>query len=102
MTERITAEQARAWLDSSVASDIHTIQLEQRLYPDELSRHRLMSDVIAVAKGIRYVQNVAAVVGPDDGNDTNGMEVEGANGMEVEDADGTEVEGANGTEDDGA
>lgn len=43
-------------------ADLQTIQFEQRRYPDGLSRNELMGDVIAIAKGMRHVQNVVAVV----------------------------------------
>lgn len=50
-------------------ADLQTIQFEQRRYPDGLSRHELMSDVIAIAKGMRHVQNVVAVVRETTGGD---------------------------------
>lgn len=43
-------------------ADVHTIQFEQRIYGDGLSQHRLMHDVMAIAKGMRYVQNMVAVI----------------------------------------
>lgn len=43
-------------------ADLQTIQLEQRRYPDGTSQHLLMKDVIAMAKGMRHVQNVVSVV----------------------------------------
>ncbi|HMB49273.1 hypothetical protein [Natronoarchaeum rubrum] len=62
-------------------SDLRTIQFEQRRYPDGLSRDRLMGDVIAIAKGMRHVQNVVAVVRETTGD--GGGEASGDNGEET-------------------
>jgi hypothetical protein len=53
-------------------ADLQTIQFEQRRYPDGTSQDLLMNDVITIAKGMRHVQNVVAVV-----RETTGGEIEG-------------------------
>lgn len=40
--------------------EAETLQMEHRLYPDEASQQALMDSVMAVATGMRYVQNVIA------------------------------------------
>lgn len=41
-----------------------TLQLEHRIYPDEASQQALMDSVMAIATGMRFVQNVLAVTHP--------------------------------------
>jgi hypothetical protein len=41
-----------------------TLQIEHRLYPDEVDQQDLMDSVMAVATGMRYVQNVLAATHP--------------------------------------
>jgi hypothetical protein len=41
-----------------------TLQLEHRLYPDEACQQSLMDSVMAIATGMRYVQNVVAASRP--------------------------------------
>jgi hypothetical protein len=45
--------------------DARTLQIEHRLYPDEVDQQALMDSLMAVATGMRYVQNVVGAVGPD-------------------------------------
>ena len=42
--------------------DVRNIHLEHRIYPDGLTRHRLMRGVIDVAKAMRYIQNTVTVL----------------------------------------
>ena len=45
--------------------DAETLQMEHRIYPDEATQQALMDSVMAIATGMRYVQNVlAATPGP--------------------------------------
>ena len=57
--------------------DLQTIQFEQRRYPDGTSQDLLMNDVITIAKGMRHVQNVVAVVRETTDGGTNGEEGSG-------------------------
>ena len=41
-----------------------TLQMEHRLYPDEATQQALMDSVMAIATGMRYVQNVMAATHP--------------------------------------
>ena len=41
-----------------------TLQMEHRIYPDEATQQALMDSVMAIATGMRYVQNVLAVTHP--------------------------------------
>lgn len=41
-----------------------TLQLEHRIYPDEATQQALMDSVMAIATGMRFVQNVLAVTRP--------------------------------------
>lgn len=40
--------------------DAEALQMEHRIYPDEATQQALMDSVMAVATGMRYVQNVPA------------------------------------------
>ena len=42
-----------------------TLQIEHRIYPDEATQQALMDSVLAVATGMRYVQNLLAATHPD-------------------------------------
>jgi hypothetical protein len=42
-----------------------TLQLEHRIYPDEATQQALMDSVMAIATGMRYVQNVVSATHPD-------------------------------------
>ena len=59
-----------------------TLQIEHRLYPDEADQQALMDSVMAIATGMRYVQNVLAATHPgvpaegDDGDDGDDAAVE--------------------------
>ena len=67
--------------------NVHTIQIEHRLYPDALSQHQLMTSVIAIAKGMRYIQNTVTIV-----RESVSGAVDGENGAfeERDGGDGTE------------
>lgn len=43
---------------------VETLQLAHRLYPDEASQQALLDGVMAIATGMRYVQNVVAASRP--------------------------------------
>jgi hypothetical protein len=46
--------------------DAERLQFEHRIYPDEASQQALMDSLMAIATGMRFVQNVVAATRPDD------------------------------------
>jgi hypothetical protein len=57
--------------------DAETLQIEHRLYPDEVTQQALMDSLMAIATGMRYVQNVVGAVqsetsGEDESRDGDG------------------------------
>ena len=57
--------------------DAEALQMEHRIYPDEATQQALMDSVMAVATGMRYVQNVLAAT-DDRGGEPEEVDVEGA------------------------
>ena len=56
--------------------DAEALQMEHRIYPDEASQQALMDSVMALATGMRYVQNVLAAT-DDAGEAPEEIDVEG-------------------------
>lgn len=46
-----------------------TLQIEHRIYPEEATQQALMDDLMQIATGMRYVQNVVAATRPDTSGD---------------------------------
>ncbi|MFC6716600.1 hypothetical protein ACFQGT_01820 [Natrialbaceae archaeon GCM10025810] len=68
--------------------DAATLQLEHRIYPDGASQQSLMDSVMAVATGMRYVQNLLAATHPEAPPETSGLE--GENGTNENEGNGEE------------
>lgn len=53
--------------DGSACSlrNAETLQLEHRIYPDDASQQSLMDGIMAIATGMRYLQNVLTASEPD-------------------------------------
>lgn len=55
-----------------------TLQLEHRIYPDEATQQSLMDSVMAIATGMRYIQNLLAATHPGFRLESDELDDEGA------------------------
>lgn len=60
--------------------DAETLQIEHRIYPDEATQQALMDSVMAIATGMRYVQNLLAATLPEAPPESGGPGESGASG----------------------
>ncbi|RKD93526.1 hypothetical protein [Halopiger aswanensis] len=54
--------------------EAETLQMEHRIYPDGASQQALMDSVMAIATGMRYLQNLLAASSPEESPELNRLE----------------------------
>ncbi|WP_135302565.1 hypothetical protein [Haloarcula amylovorans] len=60
--------------DACEFRDADRIQMEHRLYPEETTQQALMDSVMAIASGMRYIQNVVSATRPDPPDEERGSD----------------------------